>query len=496
MVKANKDSLGKGAAFIYIELTIAALSGYVLWIFLSRITTPDVIGVGSTAISIAIMFTSITSMGLPNSITRHIGKTISDERVEEAKLFLKSSLLLSCISIFACSLIILLLKDHWILKNLGFDLIILTIVLMGASNIATLFRHAIIASFRSKTLVSRQISASIVKIVLSVLLILVGAGGLGLVVGHAASQIVALIVMSFTIIEIFKSSSAKSRITITQACKSVFVGGIPSWIPASVTAIGAQLGPVVVFGTSGAHQAGTYFIAFSILSAVIIIGTSLLTSAFPVLSALVHGRKRLSWRIIKMSLVISVPISSSFIFYSAEILGLIGREYVQSSFALQILLLSVFPVLVSMGVNTLVYSYGNYRQVLSIGLATSIPRTLLYFVTVPLYDGTGAAISYTAGSLIGFIFSVVVAKQVGLVLFWKDLFLILCIPSGIAFILSYFQVSFVIGIVATLIITYVLLIRMRILAKTDVEDSTTMMPPKLSRLTMKLLDVIGNKKKL
>jgi O-antigen/teichoic acid export membrane protein len=322
---------------------------------------------------------------------------------------------------------------------------------------------------------------------------LIGVGGLGLVIGHAASQVVAVVVMTFTIVQIFKVQAVRTTLTLRQACRSVFVGGIPSWIPASITSIGAQLGTVVVFGASGANQAGTFFIAFSILSAVIMVGNSLLTSAFPVLSALKDGRKRLSWRITKLSLFISVPISSSFMFYPHEILGLLGPAYVESSVALQVLLLSVFPVIVSMGINTLAYSYGNYRQVLTIGLATTVPRTVLYFVLVPLYDGTGAAISYTVGSVIGYIFSIIVARQIGFNIFWKDQFLILVIPASVAFVLSYLEVTYIVGLVMTLAITYIMFLVLRIMTKSDIADSVSVLPPKLSKSTLKLMDMVGDK---
>jgi peptidoglycan biosynthesis protein MviN/MurJ (putative lipid II flippase) len=100
----------------------------------------------------------------------------------------------------------------------------------------------------------------------------------------------------------------------------------------------------------------------------------------------------------------------------------------------------------------LVYSYGNYKQVLAIGLATSIPRTTLYFALVPVYGNTGAAMSYTIGAIVGFAVSVAIANKIKMQMSWKDLGYILIIPTGIAFGLDLLHVNFIVGIAATLVI--------------------------------------------
>ena len=146
-----------------------------------------------------------------------------------------------------------------------------------------------------------------------------------------------------------------------QSCKSIMAAGFPSWLPSAITTIGSQAGTIIVFGTSGSSQAGTYFIAFSIFSAIFMITSSLVSVAFPALSAMGDGRKRFSWRITKISLIVSLPLSCSLIFYSDEILGLLSQDYVRETASLQILLLSILPTAVMTSINTLVYAYGNYK---------------------------------------------------------------------------------------------------------------------------------------
>jgi O-antigen/teichoic acid export membrane protein len=248
-----------------------------------------------------------------------------------------------------------------------------------------------------------------------------------------------------------------------------------------------------LFGSQGSNHAGIYFIALTISTGITSITYSLFTIGLPTLSAMRDGRKRLAWHIIRLSLIISLPLSSSLIFYSKEIMQLIGQDYIEGSVTLQILLSALLPTSVLTGIEILVYSYGNYRKSLVIGLATNVPRTILYFILVPIYGSAGAALSYTAGSMMGFMTSVVIGKRIRLLIDWKSLILILIIPVVIAFILHYFHVNYIIGIVTTIIISYLLLLKLQIITMSDLRDSVEMLPYSISNPTNRFLDRVDKR---
>jgi O-antigen/teichoic acid export membrane protein len=139
-------------------------------------------------------------------------------------------------------------------------------------------------------------------------------------------------------------------------------------------------------------------------------------------------------------------------------------------------------------IGTLVYSYGNYRQVLAIGLVSSIPRIVCYFVLVPIYGITGAAVSFVVGSIIGFSVSVVVAKNIRMLIFGKDLALIFIIPTLISFILEHFHVNYFIGIPVMLVIPPIVFFALRILSKSDVHDSIAILPNWIRRPLITILN--------
>lgn len=144
-------------------------------------------------------------------------------------------------------------------------------------------------------------------------------------------------------------------------------------------------------------------------------------------------------------------------------------------------------------VNTLAYTYGNYRQVLEIGVALSIPRAVLYFVFVPFYGGLGAAFSFSIGTIAGLVISISVAHTLGLRIFWKDLVLMLLISTSLAFVVPYLEINYITGILITLSVSYLLLLKMRILTRDDIQDTLGALPYRISSPTIKVANVIGEK---
>jgi O-antigen/teichoic acid export membrane protein len=118
----------------------------------------------------------------------------------------------------------------------------------------------------------------------------------------------------------------------------------------------------------------------------------------------------------------------------------------------------------------------------------SIPRTILYFILVPTYGGTGAAISYTIGSVIGSLISIMISIRIGMMIFWKDLAAIFIIPTTIAFVLNYLEVNYIIGILTTIVISYVLLLKIHIIAISDILDSLDILPERVSNQLIKLIN--------
>ncbi len=485
----SKIEFGKGTAFLSIEAIVNIFSGYIFWIVLSKFTTAEIIGTSSAVISLATILASIVTIGVPSGVQRFLGRSFFEQKAQDTKLFVKASLLIVSTGILCCCVIIFIIKD-WMYHVLHIEasLFVVFIFLLGSLGLTGILRSVVIASLKTKILTTSSILTAVSRFALSIVLVIVGTGALGVTIGYTSVPVLTSVLLAATIwVTMFRSPKGKPDVSFIYSLKNILNASIVFWIPGLITTIGSQLGTVVVFGSQGAYQAGLYFIAFTIATGITLLASALSTIAYPTISAMRDGRKRLAWRITKLALVITFPLSSAIMFYSEQVMAIFGKGYIGGSSTLEILMLSILPGAVSGGIGVLVYAYGNNRQVLILGLAVSIPRTISYFILVPYLGSIGAATSYIVGSIVVLAIAVIIANKVGMRIIWKQLAIIAIIPTGFAFILSYIGINYIIGIIATLVASYLLFLRFRIITLDDLQDGSAILPTKIADPTFKIL---------
>jgi O-antigen/teichoic acid export membrane protein len=474
------------------ESLVGLLSGYLLWIILTRIATPEIIGTSSTVISISIIFVTIATIGVPVGVSRFLAKSFYEKKLDEAKIYVKKSLILISLGIIS-SFIALFIINEWIYVSLDRTLIIFSMLLIGSSTISKLLNSIVIASLKTKIIPQIMVVVSSVRIILVVILVLMHTGSVGVLTGYASFEILTSILLGFAVIRMLRDNNPSGLIAVDNpSFKTVLSASLPSWIPKLITVLsGANLGTIIVFGSNGSAEAASYFLSYTISLAVFLVVLPLFAVAYPALAAMSDGRKRLTWRIIKISMIISVPLSSSIFFHSDDVIGLLGYQYADASLLLRLFLIAIFPNSISLMIGQLVYAYGNYRQVLYIGLASSIPTTLLYLILVPILGATGAVISYLIGSIGGLVMSTIISKKIRMQMHWKVLCLISIISVVPAFIYSYLQLNFVIGISITLLTSYIVFLKFGIISKSDVDDTLVVLPRELARPITTVVHKVG-----
>src|SRR5215831_7654662 len=157
--------------YIYIETFGSLFLGYIFWIIMSKIATPAMIGTSSAVFSLGSLFAAIASIGVPIGAQRFLGKSFSEQKLGDIKVFVNASLLLVSIGVFGCSMLIFIIYN-WVSTTyrLDFSLIVVTVILLGSNVIMTLLRSIMIASLKIKALAPTIIFSSVAKIVLAVIL--------------------------------------------------------------------------------------------------------------------------------------------------------------------------------------------------------------------------------------------------------------------------------------------------------------------------------------
>jgi O-antigen/teichoic acid export membrane protein len=486
----SKLQVGRGAIYLYIENISSMFFGYAFWFILSRIATPEIVGISSSLISIAAIFISIASLGVPLGAIRFLGKIFLERKFEDSIVYIKSSFLIVSIGLVASGLVILISREM-LFSNFSIILVNVTFILIIISTISNVIRAIVIASLDTKKILFASTISSAVKLFAVISLLSFGTGEAGALAAYTITPILSSVLLTSNVMTLLKQADGKTMLRFMNSFRILLKASITGWIPLSIDTIGAQLATIVILGVQGPSQAALYFIAFQISTGILTVIWALEYTTYPALSAKDKGRKKFVWRTIKICLVILLPVSFAVIFYSKNIMGLFGSNYIEGSPALQILLLSVFPTTVMNAISILTYAYGNYKHVLSIGLGTAIPRTIMYFVFVPWYGISGAALSYTLSSIFGFAISILISRQIGMIIHWKDLALMITIAVGFPFLLSSLEINYILGVVLSVSLSYILFIKVRLLERDDVQDFLEILPRNIASPVIRIVNKIG-----
>jgi O-antigen/teichoic acid export membrane protein len=485
-------AVGRGTIYLYLQFLSSIIAGYIFWILITKFTTTETIGNFALVISLSEIFANIAIIGIPDGVQRFLAKSFSEKRLSDAKVFVTISLIFLTIGIVTSSTLILIFSG-WFLNTFGIppNFIIIIVLLLASYATYLVLYSVVIASLKTKVLPMIIIVSSASRLVAGTIAVLMDSGVFGLALGytflgHTLSSIL-LAVVVIKLVRVSENNKNEDVVGIKPASKNLLTAGVVAWIPNLITIVGLDLGILVVFGTHGPDQSGIYFIVITLVSGINSILYSLFTIALPVLSTMLDGRKRFAWETIRMSSIIMLPISSSLFFYAKDIMQLFSPSYVEGALSFQILLLSVFPNIVTGGVETLVYSYGHYRRSLAITIAMNVLRVVLYFILVPIYGVTGAGISYTIGAIMGISMSVIVAKRIPMKFAWKNLLPVLVIPMSINFLVAATHITYIIGIPSTLIISYLILIKLKIFTRADIVYLIELLPYRISEPLLRWL---------
>ena len=129
---------------------VGFLSGVLLWLVLTRITSSEVIGTSSTVISLATIFTIVAAIGIPDGASRFLSKSFHEKNLAKAHLFLKSSLFLICLGVIASTILLWFLKDMISVFHSDPDLLIPALIIIGSSALGNLFYSTILATLKTK----------------------------------------------------------------------------------------------------------------------------------------------------------------------------------------------------------------------------------------------------------------------------------------------------------------------------------------------------------
>lgn len=475
----------RGGLWLYLDVVLTCFVGYLYWLIISSTAGPSATGLAAATVSLAALIGQISFLGIPTGVQRFLGECAGSGDAINLGVYLGSSIIIILlVSFVGVSLILYLIVKMLSQIKPVFVLIAGSLVILSGLK-------QVLYSFYTSTLKTHFIAMTSVisgafRFIVGISLVYLGWGGVGASLGYLTAVTMAVVMLSLLLLHNFHD--VKFGVSL-KAMMDMLKAGLASWPGAALSALGMWTGVLVVFGVHGAVETGLYYVALAIASVVIALPQSLLSTMFPLLSGMNDGRKRAAWRATKIAIAASTPLAAILVAYSAVVLGLMGADYVEASLELALLALSAAPIALFMGVWSLTYAYGRYSFILALSIAQTAPRVFLAFMLADM-GGIGAAIGFLTGSLVGAALAVLVAKKIGLEIFWKELAILVGTPLAAAYLVGLLRAPWFLGAPAIIVVSVVCFLKLKAISQEDLKDAVLALVPNGSSIEAKALGLL------
>lgn len=453
-------SIGRNGLYIYSSNLLNMVLGYIFWILIANYSGtegPASIGTISAAVSFSTMMASVLLLGIPSGIQKFIGKEYGEHNLASIASLITSSMILTLMLSIVASIVIVSLGEQAVsIIKLPWEFLMASMILLVALVIQQLLSSSLIAISQSHFLLFGTIMQNASKIIIVIIFLINGYGLTALLVSYLASTILSLPILSLGIVRRMpKIRKISFRADISRLLKASSV----NWVPTIVSTIGGQLSVLIVFGYSGAVEAGEYYVASIVFSAAIAVPMAIINAAFPVLSRMVEQSKEITSRITKIGLMFSSPLSVIVAIYSTSLLRLLNPHFGNASLPTMLFMIAVIPTVLNYSVYYLLYALGKYRNVLIIGLVENITKVVLYFILVPQYGVLGAVISFISGPSLA-VLVISVTQRTYYAISWRKVIMIIAVPLGTGFIAYFLKLDSITGVSAIISVSFYLYLKL------------------------------------
>ena len=464
------SSIVRGGMWLYVNSVLGSLLGYAYWLVISKIIGSEAVGISSGVISLVSIITTLILFGIPSGMMRFLGIALGKDDISSLEQYFWSGCAFCAINSLVASIIIALLAHKGIAIYGVKGSMLYFASILTLFSVSNAYNSLFVASLKTEYAMFSQTIAKVTRFISGIPLVLLGLGWKGALYGIVFGSLSSFIISTYFSLKILINFGANIRPEVSVTLlKDLITAGIAAWIPNLVGTLGQWLGILSVYSEGGAAVGGYYYIAYMIYTIAVFLPLSLVQLMFPVLSGMRDGRKRALWRVTKLSLALGVIVSAMIVVNSKEILSLMGHEYSHASGALAILSIGLIPTLLVRSTSSLVYAYGLYSYVTLLGMATNIPRIVLYTPLVREMSDLGAALAFFIGSMTGFVASIVIARRVGFKFEWKDITLSLT-AYAIFIIFKLIKMPWILSLLISTIVSFIAFSRLGLITKEDLKE--------------------------
>jgi O-antigen/teichoic acid export membrane protein len=329
---------------------VMAVFGFFFWMINARLYSAEQVGIGTTLISIMILISSFSLLGLGNSLIKYL--PTSDKKNEKIN---TSFTLVGLTSIFISIFFLVFLKTFsprllFVRESIIFSLLFILFIVFSSLNIIS--ENVFIAYRSSKFVLIKNTIFSIVKLILPIFLVALGAYGIVVSMGIAMA-VAFLVSLVFLILRFnYLPKPIIDRIIVKKMTKfslgnyiAGFIGGLP-----------AMVLPILITNLIGAKFSAYFYLDMMIANLLYVIPMATSQSLFAEGSFSEKGLKIQFKKAIKIISLLLIPAIIVTFLFGKYILLAFGKEYSSEGIIfLQILAISGIFVSINYIGNSIFY---------------------------------------------------------------------------------------------------------------------------------------------
>lgn len=331
------DSLYRNSIYLMLSTGVTAFFSFIFWMINTRIFPPEQVGLTTTILSVSAFLSSISLLGLNQSLIRYYSKSPDKNALINASF--------TVISIVAAltSIVYILFLKYFSPKLLFLQYDVLFIVLFIIFNCTTslsLIIDTVLTARRSANYVLiRSIAFGIFKLFFTFLLLYLGI--LNIFVTLTLAGVFFFLAGVYILYRKFKYKV--SRHFTLHSLKSIASYSLSNYIATFIGGIQIAVLPVLITNNINAATSAYFYFDMMIINLLLVIPSSASQSLFAEGSYVESELKRHTIRTLKIIALFMIPAITVILFFGKYILLLFGKSYsAEGTVFLQIMALSTF----------------------------------------------------------------------------------------------------------------------------------------------------------
>ncbi len=404
-------TIAKGSGIIFIGIILSKILTYIYRVIVARIGVEEY-GLFSIGLAVISFLAIITSLGLGEGVVRYVSYYIGKNEETKARSVIKSSLLITGTASFIIATFLIIFSG-WISTNIFHDSSLTIILAVFAIALPLdVIKKIILSAIRAfqkieYDLYSRNIIENIAKILLTLLLIYLGFGILGVVIGYVAAFAISLVVsIYFLRTKVFSLEGTTTKIRY----KDLMYYSLPLLFAGVMLFVMGWIDTLMISYFKTSVDVGLYNAALPLAQLLYLFPYALSFLFLPTLSTLYAQNKKeivkpLYHTLTKWIFLVNLALLAGIVLFSKQIINTIfGKEYLTQTI---IMGKEILPVPLSLIILSLGLFFGYFmmlgsnfflvaKQTKIILFNTSVIAVLnliLNMVLIPAYGILGAAIS-------------------------------------------------------------------------------------------------------